>query len=62
MENLVHSGYTEEALAQFRHCQQILDREFGEKPLARTRRLYQQILNGEIVPGSTPRASTFSGS
>jgi PAS domain S-box-containing protein len=61
MENLVKCGYPEMALAQFRNCQQVLDREFGGEPLARTRRLYEQILNGEITPHSVEKAVTDSG-
>jgi PAS domain S-box-containing protein len=62
MENLVNNGYPEMALAQFRHCQEVLDRQFGAEPLARTRRLYEQILNGEITPRSVDRALTDTGS
>lgn len=32
------------ALAQYRHCEQVLAREFGTQPLRETQRLYQQIL------------------
>jgi DNA-binding SARP family transcriptional activator len=62
MENLVNCGNPEMALAQFRHCQQVLEREFGAEPLATTRRLYQQILNGEIAPRSLDKALTDTGS
>ncbi|MCP4874021.1 MAG: PAS domain S-box protein [Gammaproteobacteria bacterium] len=62
MENLVNSGYPGVALAQFRHCQQILDQEFGSEPLAKTRRLYQEILNGEIATGSVNEALTDTAS
>jgi len=62
MENLLLSGYPEMALAQFRRCQQILEHEFGGEPLPQTRRLYQQILDGEIAPGSAPGNLTQSGS
>ncbi len=44
MEYLVKSGRPDLALAQYRHCQQVLAREFGTQPLPETRRLYQQIL------------------
>ncbi len=61
MENLVYCGYPEMALAQFRHCQQVLEREFGGEPLAKTRRLYQQILDGEFAPRSADKAVTDTG-
>ncbi len=44
MEYLVKFGRPELALAQYRHCQQVLAREFGAEPLPQTQRLYQQIL------------------
>ena len=47
MEYLVKYGRPELALAQYRHCQQILVREFGAQPLPKTQRLYQQILKEE---------------
>ncbi len=46
MENLVNDGHPEMALAQFRHCQQVLAEEFGAEPLPETQSLYQQILKG----------------
>jgi PAS domain S-box-containing protein len=46
MEYLVKYGRPELALAQYRHCQQFLAREFGTAPLPKTQRLYQQILKG----------------
>ncbi len=44
MENLVTYGRPDLALAQYRHCQQVLAREFGTEPLPETRRMYQEIL------------------
>jgi DNA-binding SARP family transcriptional activator len=44
MEYLVKYGRPDLALAQYRHCQQVLAREFGTQPLPETQRLYQQIL------------------
>jgi two-component SAPR family response regulator len=44
MENLVNHGQPDMALAQFRHCQQILAKEFDAEPLPETQRLYHQIL------------------
>jgi DNA-binding SARP family transcriptional activator len=46
MENLVNDGRPDMALAQFRHCQQVLAKELGAEPLPETQRLYQQILKG----------------
>ena len=46
MEYLVKDGRSDLALAQYRHCQQVLAQEFGTEPLPETQRLYQQILNG----------------
>ena len=46
MEYLVKYGRPDLALAQYRHCQQILAREFGVEPLPETQHLYQQILKG----------------
>lgn len=44
MEYLVKYGRPDLALAQYRHCQQVLAKEFGAEPLPETQRLYQQIL------------------
>lgn len=44
MEYLVKCGRPDLALAQYRHCRQVLTREFGAQPLPETQRLYQQIL------------------
>jgi PAS domain S-box-containing protein len=53
MEYLVKDGRSDLALAQYRHCQHVLAREFGTEPLPETQRLYQEILNG----GGIARAS-----
>ena len=47
MKNLVKSGRPDLALGQYRHCQQVLAREFGTEPLPETQRLYHEILKGE---------------
>jgi len=47
MKYLVKEGRPDLALAQYRHCHQVLAREFGAEPLPETQRLYQQILKGE---------------
>jgi DNA-binding SARP family transcriptional activator len=44
MEYQVKCGRPDLALAQYRHCWQVLAREFGAEPLPGTQRLYQQIL------------------
>ncbi len=44
MQYLMKSGRPDLALVQYRHCQQVLAREFGTEPLPETQRLYQQIL------------------
>jgi DNA-binding SARP family transcriptional activator len=46
MKYLVDNGYPELALTQYRHCMQLLAREFDTAPLPKTQRLYQQILDG----------------
>ncbi len=53
MEYLVKDGHPDLALAQYRHCQQVLVREFGVEPLPETQRLYRQILKD----GDNTRAS-----
>jgi DNA-binding SARP family transcriptional activator len=47
MKYLAKSGRPDLALAQYRHCQQILAREFGTEPLPETQRLYQKIVKGD---------------
>jgi PAS domain S-box-containing protein len=44
MRYLAKSGRPDLALSQYRHCQQVLAREFGTEPVPETQRLYQQIL------------------
>lgn len=46
MDYLVKNGRPDLALVQYRHCLQVLAREFGTEPLPETQRLYQQILDG----------------
>jgi two-component SAPR family response regulator len=46
MKHLIKDGRVDLALAQYRHCQQVLAREFGAEPLPETQRFYQQILLG----------------
>ena len=64
MQYLIKYGRADLALIQYRHCQQVLAREFGTEPLPETQRLYQQILNqGDTAqagarPQMTPAAET----
>jgi len=46
MEYLLCLGHPDRALAQYRHCETVLAREFGVAPMPETRRLYQQIVDG----------------
>jgi len=46
MEYLVKDGRPDLAQVQYRHCHQVLAREFGVQPLPETQRLYQKILMG----------------
>jgi DNA-binding SARP family transcriptional activator len=41
---LIILGKIDSALAQYRQCRNVLEREFGVEPMAETRQLYQQIL------------------
>jgi two-component SAPR family response regulator len=47
MEYFVRLGRPDWAVAQFRHCRRVLDREFGVEPMPETQHLHQQILKGE---------------
>jgi PAS domain S-box-containing protein len=47
MEYLIRDGHTDAAVAQYHHCQRVLDRELGVEPMAETHRLYQKIIAGE---------------
>jgi PAS domain S-box-containing protein len=44
MTYLARLGRPDRAVAQFRHCQTVLAREFGVEPMPETQRLYRQIL------------------
>lgn len=46
MEYLWRSGQVDRALAQYRHCEAVLGREFGVEPMPETQRLYLQIMDG----------------
>ena len=43
MRYLVQLGRVDWAIAQFRHCQTVLAREFGVDPMPETQRLYREI-------------------
>mgnify|MGYP001259583685 CR=1 FL=1 len=47
MQYLARLGRPDWAVAQFRHCQATLAREFGAEPTPETQRLYRQILAQE---------------
>jgi DNA-binding SARP family transcriptional activator len=65
MQYLVRLGRADWAIAQFRHCQAVLAREFGVDPMPETQRLYEAILGQEnagvlaartvSLPGATAR-------
>ena len=44
MQHLAQLGRPDWAIAQFRHCQTVLAREFGVEPMPETQRLYRDIL------------------
>ncbi|HSR70465.1 MAG TPA: BTAD domain-containing putative transcriptional regulator [Acidobacteriota bacterium] len=48
-------GRRADALRQYRHCVQRLDRELDVKPEVETSALYQSIVDGEINPRNAPR-------
>jgi len=60
MQYLVHLGRVDWAIAQFRHCQTVLAREFGVEPMADTQRLYRHILEQQNAEVSTPQAVSLS--
>lgn len=52
MGYLAHLGRSDEALAQFDHCRQVLARDLGVEPMPETQRMYRQILKGRMnLPG-----------
>lgn len=60
MQYLVHLGRVDWAIAQFRHCQTVLAREFGVEPMADTQRLYRHILEQQNAEVSTSQAVSLS--
>ncbi|MFZ2651029.1 MAG: BTAD domain-containing putative transcriptional regulator [Burkholderiaceae bacterium] len=61
MQHLVQLGHPAMALAQFRHCQAVLAREFGIEPMPETHRLYRQILAQESSAISASQVPSRSG-
>ncbi len=49
MGYLSHLGRSDEALAQFDHCRQVLARDLGVEPMPETQSLYRQILKGRMI-------------
>lgn len=60
MQYLVHLGRVDWAVAQFRHCQSVLAREFGVDPMPETQRLYQHILEQQNTEVPTSQAVSLS--
>jgi PAS domain S-box-containing protein len=63
MQYLVSLGRPDWAVAQFRHCQAVLAREFGVEPMPETQRVYRQILeHGKLGdPAAETAARAFAG-
>jgi DNA-binding SARP family transcriptional activator len=53
MKYLVRLGRPDWAATQFRHCQEVLDRELGVEPMPEMQRLYRQIRKGGECPPDT---------
>jgi predicted ATPase/DNA-binding SARP family transcriptional activator len=54
---LAVEGQRSEALAQYETCRRLLAEELGVEPGAETKRLYEQIRNGELSRGAGERGS-----
>jgi len=54
MQYLARLGRPDWAVAQFRHCQDVLAREFGVEPMPETQRVHRQIL---ALENAEPRAA-----
>jgi len=59
MQYLVRLGRADWAIAQYRHCQTVLAREFGVEPMPETQRLYEEIL-GKDNSGAPPALRSVS--
>jgi DNA-binding SARP family transcriptional activator len=55
MEHLVRLGCAERAIAQFHRCERVLALELGVKPMRETRRLYEQIVDGQAKAESSSK-------
>jgi PAS domain S-box-containing protein len=61
MQYLARLGRPDWAIAQFRHCQAVLAREFGVEPVPETQRLYRQILAQENAGASPAQSVSLHG-
>jgi PAS domain S-box-containing protein len=61
MQYLVRLGRADWAIAQFRHCQAVLAREFGVEPMPETQRLYEKILGEENAGALAAHTVSLSG-
>ena len=60
MRLLALNGRRSEALAQYQHCEAILNRELGVKPTAETTALFEKIHTDNLVQTSSVRSATES--
>lgn len=58
MDYLARLGRRDWAVAQYRHCREVLGREFGAEPMPQTQRLYREILAQERAESGAPSAPT----
>lgn len=62
MQYLARLGRADWAIAQYRHCQDVLAREFGVEPMPETQRVYEEILGQGIGGGvASQTAASLSG-
>lgn len=61
MQLLAASGQRAAALAQYAHCQRVLDEEFGVEPEATTTALYEQIRSGAYEQVDSVQISVREG-
>src|SRR5262249_44695882 len=55
------AGQRAQALRQYEHCRDILQRDLQAKPDAETERLYRQIQHETVPPPATPPSHAASG-
>lgn len=53
IELLARLGHSDQAIAQYRSCQQVLAQELGVEPMPETQRIHQQILQGQAHNGKS---------